>query len=42
MSLRNAIFAATLIEFLKSGSLLTLEQVNDRLGGKDVSRMKTC
>ena len=33
MSLRNAIYIASLIEFMKSGTLLTLEQANECLGG---------
>ena len=32
MSLRNAVFSATLIEYLKSGTLLSLPAVADTLG----------
>ncbi|CAL1713075.1 unnamed protein product [Somion occarium] len=32
ISLRNAVFSATLIEYLRSGTLLTLPQVSDILG----------
>ncbi|KAL6302770.1 Translin [Sparassis latifolia] len=34
ISLRNAVFGATLVEFLRSGSLLTLPRVSDVLGIK--------
>lgn len=35
-SLRNAIYAAILLEFLRNGTLLTLNQVSDTLGSKHV------
>lgn len=33
-SLRTAVFAATLVEYLQDGALLSLQQVAETLGGK--------
>lgn len=33
-SLRNAVFSATLMNFLQSGGLMTLPAVSDQLGSK--------
>ncbi len=38
ISLRNAVFSTTMVEYLKNGTLLTLPEVGDVLGSTLVSK----